>query len=465
MGYVAPLLTLDAAPAGRGRRAAGAGRGTLPAAARAPVAAAHPQRRDPAGAQRRARAGLPERAAAPSGAAVVAAAAPGGSRLPAARALREGTLEAKDYRGVPVLAAVRGVPEAPSWVLEAKVDRDGGRGARSAARAPAGRARPDPGGHLTAGVVVLLVAPAARARPAPGPARRAGAPGPGAALRRPEPLRQRRHRAHGRRGPHPRGQRARAGLLRLRPRGADRAGRAPPAGAGAGRGSFDEQWRLTRERGGVVFETTHRRRDGTVFPVEVSSRAIDVEGRSFHQAIVRDVTERKAAEQRILRLGQLYAALSQMNQTIARGLDREDLFRELCRVAVGLRRLQVRLGGPGRRLDGARGGGGPPRPGRGLPRRDRGLGRPVAAGRHGPHGHGHPRGPPVRLRQLPGRPPHAALARAGAASGHPRQRRGAPAPARAGDRRAQRLRQPGRRLQDPRARPATAATCWGCSRT
>ncbi len=98
--------------------------------------------------------------------------------------------------------------------------------------------------------------------------------------------------------------------------------------------AFEQQWRETRERGGVVFETVHRRRDGSTFPVEVSSRVIDVDGRGFRQAIVRDVTERKAAEQRILRLSQLYAALSQMNETIARGAGREDLFRELCRVAV-----------------------------------------------------------------------------------------------------------------------------------
>ena len=59
---------------------------------------------------------------------------------------------------------------------------------------------------------------------------------------------------------------------------------------------FDEQWRLTKERGGVVFEAIHRRKDGSTFPVEVSSRAIDVDGRSYRQAIVRDVSERQAAE-------------------------------------------------------------------------------------------------------------------------------------------------------------------------
>ena len=53
---------------------------------------------------------------------------------------------------------------------------------------------------------------------------------------------------------------------------------------------------------GVLFETEHRRRNGTHFPVEVSGRRIEVEGRVFLQAIVRDISERRRTEER-LRLG------------------------------------------------------------------------------------------------------------------------------------------------------------------
>ncbi len=53
---------------------------------------------------------------------------------------------------------------------------------------------------------------------------------------------------------------------------------------------------------GVLFETEHRRRDGTHFPVEVSGRRLEVEGRVFLQAIVRDISERRRTEER-LRLG------------------------------------------------------------------------------------------------------------------------------------------------------------------
>jgi diguanylate cyclase (GGDEF)-like protein/PAS domain S-box-containing protein len=50
---------------------------------------------------------------------------------------------------------------------------------------------------------------------------------------------------------------------------------------------------------GVVYEAEHRRKDGTVLPVEVSVRSLDVQGRAFAQAIIRDVSARKRAEERL----------------------------------------------------------------------------------------------------------------------------------------------------------------------
>ncbi len=48
--------------------------------------------------------------------------------------------------------------------------------------------------------------------------------------------------------------------------------------------------------GGVLFETVHRRKDGTTFPVEVSSRGETLGGKRTLISIVRDITERKKAE-------------------------------------------------------------------------------------------------------------------------------------------------------------------------
>ncbi|MGA2328534.1 MAG: PAS domain S-box protein [Bryobacteraceae bacterium] len=61
--------------------------------------------------------------------------------------------------------------------------------------------------------------------------------------------------------------------------------------------ALEGQWEAVARGSGLVFETEHRRKDGSTFPVEVSSRSIEVEGSRFHQSIIRDITERKRAEE------------------------------------------------------------------------------------------------------------------------------------------------------------------------
>lgn len=59
--------------------------------------------------------------------------------------------------------------------------------------------------------------------------------------------------------------------------------------------SVTEQMRVASSRG-ILFDTLHRRRDGTTFPVEVSSRGETMAGRRCLFSIVRDVSERKRFE-------------------------------------------------------------------------------------------------------------------------------------------------------------------------
>jgi len=47
------------------------------------------------------------------------------------------------------------------------------------------------------------------------------------------------------------------------------------------------------KRGSLVFTTVHKRKDGTTFPVEVSTRVIVVEWQQFYQSIIRDISGRK----------------------------------------------------------------------------------------------------------------------------------------------------------------------------
>jgi PAS domain S-box-containing protein len=64
--------------------------------------------------------------------------------------------------------------------------------------------------------------------------------------------------------------------------------------------NLDEVTHQLREKGGMVFETYHSKKDGTIFPVEVSARVIDIEGKFFYQSIVRDITDRKKAEAKLI---------------------------------------------------------------------------------------------------------------------------------------------------------------------
>ena len=51
------------------------------------------------------------------------------------------------------------------------------------------------------------------------------------------------------------------------------------------------------QRGHIFFETAHENKDGTVIPIELSSRIIDYEGKPVALSIARDITERKLAEE------------------------------------------------------------------------------------------------------------------------------------------------------------------------
>jgi len=60
------------------------------------------------------------------------------------------------------------------------------------------------------------------------------------------------------------------------------------------------QMKQVQEHEGLIFETMHQKKDGTKFPVEVSSRVIEIEGRKVYQNIIRDISDRKKAEAELL---------------------------------------------------------------------------------------------------------------------------------------------------------------------
>lgn len=97
---------------------------------------------------------------------------------------------------------------------------------------------------------------------------------------------------------------------------------------------FEADFQAADRPGGVLFETEHRRKDGSTFPVEISARTITIQGKGYRQSFIRDITERKRHETEIRRLNKAYATLSQTNEAIVRLSSRDELFDRVCRVAV-----------------------------------------------------------------------------------------------------------------------------------
>lgn len=62
---------------------------------------------------------------------------------------------------------------------------------------------------------------------------------------------------------------------------------------------WQQHWDELRRRGSFLLESTHRRKNGSGFPVEVSCNFIEYEGSEFNCVVARDITDRKEAEERL----------------------------------------------------------------------------------------------------------------------------------------------------------------------
>ncbi len=65
---------------------------------------------------------------------------------------------------------------------------------------------------------------------------------------------------------------------------------------GVDRARFDEAFKQAKKTGHLTVESQHRRKDGSIYPVEVSLTPVTL-GREYLLVVVRDITERKLADQ------------------------------------------------------------------------------------------------------------------------------------------------------------------------
>ena len=62
------------------------------------------------------------------------------------------------------------------------------------------------------------------------------------------------------------------------------------------REGFGNKWENLNQGEQIIFENTHKRKDGTIFPIELHTGKIESNGRWLVLSLVRDISERKAAE-------------------------------------------------------------------------------------------------------------------------------------------------------------------------
>jgi len=85
------------------------------------------------------------------------------------------------------------------------------------------------------------------------------------------------------------------------------------------------------ETGKAKADLLHQHKNGSMVWLTVDAVRLS-ESRIL--GFVKDITDRKKAEEKVENLNRVYALLSNINQTIVRTLDRQDLFNETCRIAI-----------------------------------------------------------------------------------------------------------------------------------
>lgn len=106
---------------------------------------------------------------------------------------------------------------------------------------------------------------------------------------------------------------------------------------------YTAMWHAITHEGRWQGEIWNRRKNGEVYPEWLSISVVRDEAGEIthHIAVFSDISARKQAEQRLQRLTDLYSALSEINQLIARHPDRDTLFSEACRMAVDYGHLKL----------------------------------------------------------------------------------------------------------------------------
>jgi len=90
-----------------------------------------------------------------------------------------------------------------------------------------------------------------------------------------------------------------------------------------------------------TFEVENVHKDGRTIPLEVVSALINLDGEKVIVSFQRDITERKIAENNIKKLNRIYAFISNINKTIVRVKNKNELYSNICKVAVDVGKFKM----------------------------------------------------------------------------------------------------------------------------
>jgi two-component system, cell cycle sensor histidine kinase and response regulator CckA len=95
-------------------------------------------------------------------------------------------------------------------------------------------------------------------------------------------------------------------------------------------------WNKLKTQGSLVFESRHKTRDGSIFPVEVNANYFEYRGRGYNLALIRDITERKQAEQeRLANLG-FFESMDRVNRAIQGANDLTQMMSDVLDIVLSI---------------------------------------------------------------------------------------------------------------------------------
>ena len=98
-------------------------------------------------------------------------------------------------------------------------------------------------------------------------------------------------------------------------------------------GSDENGWTARQGRMLVPY-TLHRKRDGSVLPVEITARHFTWRGRTVHLAAARDASSRQQSDAMARRTARAWLAMSRSNHALIRAMRENELLDQVCQIMV-----------------------------------------------------------------------------------------------------------------------------------